>query len=169
MDKSNKHKSCSQRNFFPIAPSNFPAYGTFWQTQFITVPFAEAFPFNNTGRTAGGVLLLDPSTIRITQTGDYRVSFISTINTTLNPVFPHIPVISLRLNDAPLPNAQDDFGIQINNPNDLGCHQLTGETIIFIPANSTLQLINNSSFNSQNITTCDNGVNAVELTIIKVS
>jgi hypothetical protein len=153
----------------PVVPTSTPAYGTFWQTEFITVPFTEAFPFSNTGLTVGGVTLSDPSTIRITQAGSYRVSFISSINTTVNPVFPHIPVISFRLNGAPLANSQGNFGIQIDNPTNLGCSQLSGEILVFIPANSTLQLINNSSFNGQNILTCDNGINAVELTITKIN
>ncbi|TKI95036.1 preprotein translocase, partial [Bacillus wiedmannii] len=31
-----------------------PAYGTFWQTEFITVPFGDPFPFNHVGPIAGG-------------------------------------------------------------------------------------------------------------------
>ncbi|GGE56144.1 preprotein translocase [Priestia taiwanensis] len=161
----------SAPKFYPQHEANCPAYGTFWQTAFITVPFGGSFPFNQVGRSAGGICITntDLSVIRIPQAGDYRVSFIATINTTLNPVFPHIPVISIYVNGARLANAQGDFNIQINDPDDTGCHQLVGEAIVYIPANSTLRLVNNSFFNDQSIVTCDNGINAVELTIIKVS
>ncbi|GGE56162.1 preprotein translocase [Priestia taiwanensis] len=146
-----------------------PAYGTFWKTEFVTVPFASAFPFNQTGPTAGGVCLstTNPTLVHVTKAGDYRVSFISTINTTQNPVFPNIPIISIFLNGARLANAQGEFALQINDPDETGCHQLSGETIISIPANSTIQLVNNNP--TQQIITCDNDINAVELTIIKLS
>lgn len=145
------------------------AYGYFWQTDFITIPFGDSFPFNQTGPIAGGVSLLNPTTISIAQAGDYRVSFISLINTVLNPVFPHIPVISVFLNNSPIPNAQADFGFEITDSADIGCYQLNGEVILSIPSNSILQLRNNSFFNNQDILTCDAGINAVELTIFKLN
>ncbi|MGY1461842.1 exosporium leader peptide-containing protein [Bacillus toyonensis] len=145
------------------------AYGYFWQTDFITVSFGNSFPFNQTGPIAGGVSLLNPTTITIVQAGVYRVSFISSINTVLNPVFPHTPVISLFLNNSPIPNAQANFGFQILDSADTGCYQLNGEVILSIPSNSILQLRNNSFFNNQNILTCDAGINAVELTIFKLN
>ncbi|PGK43404.1 exosporium leader peptide [Bacillus anthracis] len=145
------------------------AYGNFWQTEFITVPFGDPFSFNLVGPIAGGVSLLNPTTISISQAGDYRVSFISLINTALNPIFPHLPVISVFLNNSPIPNLQASFGMQIDNSADTGCNQLSGEMILSVPANSMLELRNNSFFNGQDIVTCDNGVNAMELTIIKLN
>ncbi|MDA2701372.1 exosporium leader peptide-containing protein [Bacillus cereus] len=145
------------------------AYGNFWQTEIITVPFGDPFSFNQVGPIVGGVSLLNPTTISISQTGDYRVSFISSINVTSNPVFPHEPIISIFLNNNPIPNAQASFNIVIRDSQDIGCPQLSGEVILSIPANSILQLRNNSFFNNQDIETCDNGVNALELTIIKLS
>ncbi|WP_459500827.1 preprotein translocase [Bacillus sp. C1] len=145
------------------------AYGTFWQTEFITVPFGGSFSFNQVGPSSGKVSLLNPTTIHFSQAGDYRISFISSINTTLNPVFPHIPVITIFLNNNPLANSQGSFALQLNNSSTNECHQLVGETIIKVPANSTLQLRNNSSFNNQNIVTCDNGINAIELTVTKLT
>lgn len=88
---------------------------------------------------------------------------------TLNPVFPHEPVISIFLNSKPIPNVQANFSILIRDTESIGCYQLTGEAIISVPANSILELRNNSFFNNQSIITCDNGVNAVELTIVKLS
>jgi len=165
--KSFKRCSC------PCPPSSHkpsgPAYGTFWQTEFITVSFGDPFPFNHFGPIAGGVSLLNPTTIQFSQAGDYRVSFISTINTTLNPVFPHIPVMTIFLNNNPLANSQGDFAIQMTNSANNECLQLVGETIVTVPENSTIQLRNNSGFNKQKIVTCDNGINSLELTVTKLS
>lgn len=151
--------------------TKIPSYGNFWQTDFLRVPFANPFSFNNTGPTAGGVALLNPNTVKIMKSGDYRVSYIVSINTVGNPVFPHIPVVSVFLNDSiiPIANAQATFAIQLNNSTELGCFQLVGEAIISVPANSTLQLKNHSIFNRQDILTCNNGINALEITIEKVS
>lgn len=44
--------------------------------------------------------------------------------------------------------------------------QLTSEAIINIPANSTLQLVNDTLIP---LTTCDDGIKDVELAVIKVS
>lgn len=163
---SSSSKKCSCHDSHK--PSK-PAYGTFWQTEFITVPFGGSFPFNHAGPKAGGVSLLNPTTIHFSQAGDYRVSFISSINTTLNPVFPHIPVITIFLNNNPLANSQGNFALQMNTSSNNECLQLVGETIVTVPANSTLQLKNNSAFNNQSIVTCDNGINSVELTVTKLS
>ncbi|MGF9855038.1 hypothetical protein [Bacillus paramobilis] len=166
---SSSYKKCSCNSSSSSCKKNCPAYGTFWQTEFITVPFGDPFPFNHVGPIAGGVSLLNPTTIQFSQAGDYRVSFISTINTTLNPVFPHIPVMTIFLNNNPLANSQGDFAFQMNTSSNNECLQLAGETIVTVPANATLQLKNNSGFNHQSIITCDNGINAVELTVIKLS
>ncbi|MED2841450.1 preprotein translocase [Bacillus wiedmannii] len=164
---SSSYKKCLDHHSHSHKSSR-PSYGTFWQDGFITVPFGNSFSFNRIGPNVGGVSLLNPTTVRIEHTGDYRISFISTINTVANPVFPHVPVISIFLNGNPLPNAQGDFAIEFDNSASSGCYQLNGEAIIRIPANSTLQLRNNSFFNNQSIRTCDNGINAVELTIFKL-
>ncbi|MGG1793630.1 hypothetical protein ABDI27_27870 [Bacillus mycoides] len=82
---------------------------------------------------------------------------------------PRLPNISVFLNNSPIPNVQASFGIQIADSADTGWHKLSSEMILSIPANSIIQIRNNSSFNSQNILTCDNGVNAVELTSIKLN
>ena len=166
---SSSYKKCSCNSSSSSCKKSCPAYGTFWQTEFITVPFGDPFPFNHVGPIAGGVSLLNPTTIQFSQAGDYRVSFISSINTTLNPVFPHIPVMTIFLNNNPLANSQGDFAFQMNTSSNNECLQLAGETIVTVTANSTLQLKNNSGFNHQSIVTCDNGINSVELTVIKLS
>lgn len=147
---SSSYKKCSCDH---LHKKSCPAYGTFWQTEFITVPFGDPFPFNHVSPIAGGVSLLNPTTIQFSQADDYRVSFISTINTTSNPVFPHISVMTIFLNNNPLANSQGDFAFQMNTSSNNEC----------------LQLKNNSGFNRQSITTCDNGINSVELTVIKLT
>ena len=145
------------------------AYGHFWQTDIITVPFESPFSFDQAGPMVGGISLLNPTTISITQPGDYRVSFISSINLTVALVFPYSPTISILLNNSLIPNFKATFGLLIQDLEDVDCDQLTGETILSIPANSTLQLINNSFVGNRDIRTCDNGINALELTIIKLN
>ncbi|MED2980485.1 exosporium leader peptide [Bacillus thuringiensis] len=151
-------------------PTGLPilAYGYFWQTEILTVSFQDFFSFNHLGPTAGGVSLANPTAISISQSGDYRISFIATIN--ISGLFPQIPIISLTLNNSPILNSQSDFGIQVNNSASTGCYELCGELILAIPSNSTLQLRNNSFIDSENITTCGaSGLNTLELTIFKLS
>ncbi|EEL99652.1 hypothetical protein bmyco0001_19100 [Bacillus mycoides DSM 2048] len=52
----------------------------------------------------GGISLLNPTTINITQAGDYRISFISSINLTVALSFPYSPTISILLNNSLIPN-----------------------------------------------------------------
>ncbi|QWI60271.1 exosporium leader peptide-containing protein [Bacillus mycoides] len=80
------------------------AYGTFWQTEIITVPFESPFSFNQADPMVVGISLLNPTTINITQAGDYRISFISSINLTVALSFPYSPTISILLNNSLIPN-----------------------------------------------------------------
>ncbi|HDR7783244.1 MULTISPECIES: exosporium leader peptide-containing protein [Bacillus] len=145
------------------------AYGTFWQTEIITVPFESPFSFNQADPMVGGISLLNPTTINIKQAGDYRISFISSINLTVALSFPYSPTISILLNNSLIPNFKATFGLSILDPEDVDCAQLIGDTILSVPANSTLQLINNSFVGETAIRTCDNGINALELNIIKLN
>ncbi|MGS2751276.1 exosporium leader peptide-containing protein, partial [Bacillus zanthoxyli] len=86
------------------------AYGTFWQTDIITVPFESPFSFNQADPMVGGISLLNPTTITITQAGDYRISFISSINLTVALSFPYSPTISILLNNSLIPNFKATFG-----------------------------------------------------------
>ncbi|MEK4604750.1 exosporium leader peptide-containing protein [Bacillus sp. FSL L8-0099] len=145
------------------------AYGTFWQTEIITVPFESPFSFDQADPMVGGISLLNPTTINITQAGDYRISFISSINLTVALSFPYSPTISILLNNSLIPNFKATFGLSILDSEDVDCAQLIGDTILSVPANSTLQLINNSFVGEKDIRTCDNGINALELNIIKLN
>ncbi|MDM5255111.1 exosporium leader peptide-containing protein [Bacillus toyonensis] len=145
------------------------AYGTFWQTDIITVPFESPFSFNQADPMVGGISQLNPTTITITQAGDYRISFISSINLTVALSFPYSPTISILLNNSLIPNFKATFGLLIQDSEDVDCAQLIGDTILSVPANSTLQLINNSFVGDTDIRTCDNGINALELNIIKLN
>ncbi|MGG5762818.1 MULTISPECIES: exosporium leader peptide-containing protein [Bacillus cereus group] len=162
----------------PIQPFQFPtgptgatgtislAFGNFWQSTFITVPIGGLFSFNQTGPIAGGVSLLNPTTIGITQAGTYQVSFIASINSSSITSFPFAAGISVLLNNNPIPNAQGSFGIIIENPLSIQCNQLAGQLLLSVPANSTISLTN---IGDNIITTCDDGINAIELTIFKLS
>ncbi|PFM33215.1 exosporium leader peptide [Bacillus cereus] len=166
--KKNFHIPCEC--FFPPLPipeiGPIAAYGNFWQSEFITVPAGGLFSFNQIGPIAGGVSLLNPTTISITQAGDYQVDFIASIDSSLISSFPYEAGISILLNNNPIPNAQASFGIIIENSVSITCNQLTGQLILSVPANSTLHLTN---IGNNNISTCDNGINAIELTIIKLN
>jgi hypothetical protein len=150
------------------AAASAPAYGNFWSSVFEVIPFGSPFTFNHSSSTAGGVSLVGTNTVSIVEAGDYRVSYIVTVDA-LNTPFPQVPVVSVFLNNVKVPNTQTTFGLVNPDPQDTGCYELVGEAIITVPANSTLQLRNDSFFNNQNIATCDNGINAVEFTVIKVS
>jgi len=161
-----------------------PAYGNFWSTEFQTVAFGAPFSFNFTGPTAGGVTLVDPTTINVAMGGDYLVSYTITINTTIIanslPVPPepgslYIPVANVTINGVPVPNAQIAFGEQFQftpGVNDNSCFQLHGEAILTITDNATVQLVNDSFFGASvvnDIATCDNGINAAAINLVKVS
>ncbi len=142
------------------------AFGNFWQSEFINIPVGGFFSFNQTGPIVGGVSLLDSTTIGITQAGIYQVSFIASIDSSLITLFPYAAGISILLNNAPIPNAQGSFGILILAPVSITCNQLTGQLILPVPANSTIRL---SNIGNNNIITCDDGINALELTIFKLN
>ncbi|PFM28094.1 exosporium leader peptide-containing protein [Bacillus cereus] len=142
------------------------AFGNFWQSDFINIPIGGLFSFNQSGPIAGGVSLLNPTTISITQAGIYQVSFIASIDSSLITTFPYAAGISILLNNNPIPNAQGSFGILILAPVSITCNQLTGQLILSVPANSTISLTN---IGSNNIITCDDGINALELTIFKLN
>lgn len=94
------------------------------------------------------------------------MSFIASIDSSVITVFPYEAGISILLNNNPIPNAQGSFGIVILAPLPLTCNQLAGQLILSVPANSTISLTN---IGNNSITTCDNGINAIELTIFKLN
>lgn len=146
-----------------------PSYGTFWQTDFITVDLNEAFPFNFTGPSTEDISLLNPTTVKVNKSGVYYISYRVAVSVASNSN-PNNFVdqrISLYINGIQQPNSQASFGIYA--PDITSCVPIAGDAIVSIPANATLQLKNDGNFSgSSSITTCDNGVNAATFNIIKI-
>ncbi|MDZ5472336.1 exosporium leader peptide [Bacillus sp. 31A1R] len=150
-----------------------PAYGSFWSDEFQTVGFDRPFSFSFSGPTSGGVTLTDPNTILVENGGDYLVTY----TVTWNPQLPvdtnfYTPVINITINGIRVPNTQIRFGQQyqyVPGVNDFSCFELHGEAIIEIPDGTEVRLINDSIFNRETIRTCDNGINAAALNLVKLS
>ena len=146
-----------------------PSYATFWQSDFVTVKLNENFPFNFTGAKTPDINLLTPTKISVCKPGVYQISYRVTVNVPVNdnPSDFVDQRISLYINGSSIPNSQVSFGILTADIQ--GCIPIHGETIIFIPPNSTLELKNDGPFSgSSEITTCDNGVNAITFNIVKI-
>lgn len=129
------------------------------------IPINNPIPFNQTGPTAGGVFLASPTTIRITQGGDYFVSYIVTAN--LGQSGSTDAVISLFLNTIRVPSLQTTFAV--SGADDDICLQISGQAILSIPNNSILQLVNTDVSSPSNLVTCDSRVNNAAINIIKLS
>lgn len=175
-------KLCEGFTVFKVVCKN----GNFWSSEFQEVPFGSPFSFNFSGPTAGGVTLLDPNTIFVRTGGDYLVTYTVSVNTNIIanalPIPPapgsiYAPVVNVSINGALVPNAQIAFGIQIQyNPgiNNNSCFQIHGEAILRLPDNARVQLVNDSFFSGEAsvvniIETCDNGVNAAAINLVKLS
>ncbi|MCJ7983320.1 hypothetical protein MUB16_02210 [Priestia sp. OVL9] len=80
------------------------------------------------GPIAGGVSLLNPTTIFIENGGDYRVNFVITDNTVVfgpNPsAFPHLPTVALFLNNVQVLLEQANFGLEITQAEGQVANQL---------------------------------------------
>lgn len=167
MSSKNKHfNSCAFPLTSPPVPGFLPAYGNFWLTVGgITIPINNPIPFNQTGPTTGGVSLVDPTTIRIAQGGDYFISYVVTVN--LLASGSRDAALSLFLNGDIVPNLQTTFAI--NGDNEDVCLQISGQAILSIPNNSTLQLVNTDPSSPSDLVTCDSRVNNAAINIIKLS
>jgi hypothetical protein len=152
----------------PVSPVPRPSYGNFWRNLgIVSIAGGTALPFNNTGPTAGGISLANSTTINIANPGDYFISYVVTILLTAPQIAGSAVGVFLNGNNE-VPNMQTRFGIVVRDPDVSDCLQISGEAIVSIPANSTLQLRNTSPGN-QAFTLCDTFINNVALNIIKVS
>ncbi|WP_099685144.1 exosporium leader peptide-containing protein [Bacillus fungorum] len=124
----------------PTGPLS-PSYGNFWNSYGALVNVGDYIPFYFTGPSTGGVTLSNLTTINIAQAGDYRVSFIIQIETFRSPISVS-PIVSIFSNNNHLPNKQGTFAITVEDKNLLPRFQLTGEAVISVPSNSTIQLFN---------------------------
>ncbi|MBE5105952.1 hypothetical protein IGI01_11760 [Bacillus thuringiensis] len=166
-----KPKGCCRRFFpaFPPAvppiPAFLPAYRNFWQNTFVTVPNGQDIPFNNQSiATAGGIVLLSPTTIFIPIDGDYEINYV--ITTSDRTGIGSEQQVTAILNGAPVPNFQTSFGTITNTGE--ACDQFSGTTILRVPANSTFSLRNTSLF-GRSLALCNLVESGAALNIKKLS
>ncbi|MDO8158398.1 hypothetical protein FKQ51_13700 [Bacillus toyonensis] len=166
-----KTKGCCGR-FFPAIPPAVPpfpvfspAYRNFWQNTFVTVPNGQGIPFNNQSvATAGGIVLLSPTTVFIPVAGDYEINYVIT-TADITGVGSEQQVTAI-LNGAPVPNFQTSFGTVTNTGE--SCDQFSGTAILRIPANSTFSL-RNTSLGGRSLALCDLVESGAALNIKKLS
>ncbi|MGL5330019.1 MAG: hypothetical protein ACRDD7_12170 [Peptostreptococcaceae bacterium] len=146
-----------------------PSYATFWQSEFVTVDINKSFPFNFEGPSTDDICLINPTTIKIKKEGVYQIYFRVAVNVSVNDN-PNNYVdqrVSLYINGEQEPHTQASFGIYAQDQP--SCIPISGEFIVEIPACSIVQLKNDGIYSgSSSITTCDNGVNAVTINIVKI-
>ncbi|MGF9859857.1 hypothetical protein ABEX55_22865 [Priestia endophytica] len=160
----NKEVKNNNNQQFLSTSGQTPSYGNFWQSGNAGVASNGPIPFNQTGPTAGGISLLTPDTINITEAGDYEVSYIVTI---IPP--PNLTKLSVFLNNVEVPNFQTTFTTLFEDTGILlEAYQVSGTAIISIPANSTLEL-RNTSGSPLAIFSSNLQSNAAALIVIKVS
>lgn len=167
-----KSKGCCCHGILPALPPAVPptlafspAYRNFWQNTFVTVPNGENIPFNNQSvASAGGIVLLPPTTISIPVAGDYEINYvITTANITSTGSEQQVTAI---LNGVPVPNFQTSFGTITNTGE--ACDQFSGTAILRVPANSTFSLRNTSLF-GRSLALCNLVESGATLNIKKLS
>lgn len=164
-----KHDHCCKEAHCCKCIGENPSYGTFWQNDFVTVELQDAFPFNFSGPSTPDICLINPKSIKVHKEGVYHISYTVTVDVFVNdnPSNTVEQRISVYVNGIQQPNSQTGFGIAV--PDIPSCIAISGDAIIYIPENSTLQLKNDGPFgSSSSITTCDNGINAATFNIIKI-
>ena len=160
-------KTCVQKVVIEGAPSVFsPAFGNFYQTNFVTLVRNQPMPWNATGQTSGGVNLdSDGVTIHVTQAGSYYIDYYVSVN--YNPNTPGGDRdLGLFINGVEVPNNQTRFGVSDYEADRNVCATVSGGAIVFIPANATVQLRN---VLDEVIDTCDGRKLAASINLIKLS
>jgi len=123
-------------------------------------------PWNGVGETAGITLDPDTVTIRVTQAGAYYINY--HVNGNFSPAGTGNTTISTAIfvDGVEVNPIQTRYGAFNNEVARNECEPISGGTIIFIPANGTVQLRNvGASFR-----TCDGGfflassINLIKLT-----
>ena len=144
-----------------------PAYGNFWRTQNAQIQLNQAVPFTQTGPTAGGVSLLNPTTIRIQQAGDYYISYVLTV--LIDDPNNETDGVSAFLNNVEVANFQTKFQIRTVGADDVNSVlQISGIAIISVPANANLQ-IRNTGRNPIDLFAFNNNVNSAAIALFKLS
>ncbi|MEH7148160.1 hypothetical protein [Priestia megaterium] len=84
--------------------------------------------------------------------------------------FPHLPTVSLFLNNVQVLLEQANFGLEITQAEGRGCKPIVGDTILSIPDNSILELRNITTQGPiTTIITCDSVGNNAQLSLFKLS
>ncbi|WP_336993112.1 BclA C-terminal domain-containing protein [Bacillus toyonensis] len=166
-----KTKGCCGRFFPPIPPAVSPipafspAYRNFWQNTFVTISNGQDIPFNNQSiATAGGIVLLSPTTVFIPVAGDYEINYVITTND-ITGISSEQQVTAI-LNGSPVPNFQTSFGTITNTEE--ACDQFSGTAILRVPANSTFSL-RNTSLDGRSLALCNLVESGAALNIKKLS
>ncbi|MGN4561960.1 exosporium leader peptide-containing protein [Bacillus cereus group sp. MYBK5-2] len=152
----------------PTGPTGVfsPAYRNFWQNTFVRVPNGQDIPFNNQSiATAGGISLLNPTTISIPIAGDYAINYVITTSNISSTGFSS-QIVTAILNGVPVPNFQTSFGVVASSEE--SCDQFSGIAILRIPANSTLSL-RNTSVEADVLALCDAVESGAAINIIKLN
>jgi len=143
-----------------------PAYRNFWQNTFVMVPNGQDIPFNNQSiATAGGISLLNPTTISIPIAGDYAINYVITVSDISSIGF-STQVVTAILNGVPVPDFQTSFGVVASSAE--SCDQFSGIAILRVPANSTLSL-RNTSLEVDVLALCDAVESGAAINIIKLN
>lgn len=162
-----KFKTCEQKVIIEGISSVFsPAFGNFYQTNFVTLINNQPMPWNATGQINGGVNLNpDGVTIHVAQTGSYYIEYYVSVN--YNPTDPGGDRdLGIFINGVEIPNNQTRFGVTNNEADRNVCATISGGSIVFIPANATVQLRN---VLNEVIKTCDGRKLAASINLIKLS
>ena len=142
-------------------------YGNFFQDDFVTnLATNDPMPWNRMARTAGVTLDPDTVTIRVAQAGDYYIDY--HVNANLGPT--GVPVsdtaiMAIFVGGSEVNPIQTRYGAFEIDTNVRKCVPISGGTIVFIPADGTVQLRNVGP----TFSTCDNNLLAASINLIKVS
>ncbi|WP_297521474.1 hypothetical protein [uncultured Clostridium sp.] len=157
--------------FTPMSGGTDPtSYATFWNTCPTTVDVGDDFEFNQAGVGTSDVTLISQGTIRVCRAGVYHITY--RVNVSLQGVPNSTELIrnrvSLYINCMQQPNGQAGFSIQ--TPDITSCMPINGDALVFIPANSCLNLVNESQcIIGSSITTCTSGGSPVNISLHRVN
>lgn len=150
MERSNKERS----------------YATFLQTKLVTVDLNEYFPFNVIDISNEDILLVNPTTIKVNKSGVYHIVYKILVNIEDKKDYVE-QNIGLYCNNILQKNIQRTFGVI--DPNNKNCMFIIGNDIIYLQANTLLQLKNNNSSNkSKSFVSSNKEENYSSFNIIKI-
>ncbi|PGL70899.1 hypothetical protein [Bacillus sp. AFS055030] len=123
----------------PELPGSFsPAFGNFFRIGFQTIPPNTAMIWTNTGASSGGVFLASPNQIGVTQEGFYYIHY--TVSVEMSTLTNIMALMGIFINNNEVPNLQSRNAVTNVEADRSECTNLTGGTIVFIPANALVEL-----------------------------